>query len=257
MASMIPCHKSNVTYWTKKLSRMGALQLQCKDVVKLYSLTMYGSKLLTGSERVCGEVVILEDCAVKFGVLEGEKCRIEWVRLGSPRNWEKLGVRIGDVRVVRTSASVIIHPGRLRGFDPEMLKVEAGQIVGHVKAVLEGRFGMVLSESGVPLHAPIVRFYSEEAKEDVKFGTTIVQGIGSVDRSPPERVPHEEYTGVDRARARLMLPDQVRRLERKVDELAAVTTSLAGSVEKLVDMFKGSMEPANVPRPLASDDYAR
>lgn len=57
------------------------------------------------------EVVGLEDYAVKFAVVEGEKCRIDWRKLGSPRNWVKLGVRIGGVRVVRTSRHVIIHPG--------------------------------------------------------------------------------------------------------------------------------------------------
>ena len=51
------------------------------------------------------------------------------MRLGRPRNWEKLGVKIGNVRVVRTSKSIIVHPGRLRGFDVDELLMLSGRIV--------------------------------------------------------------------------------------------------------------------------------
>ena len=137
----------------------------------------------------------MEDHAVKFRVLGWESVPIEWKRLGRPRNWEKLGVRIGNVRVVRTSRSIIVHPGRLRGFDVDELLMLSGRIVERVRMVLENRFGMVLSDVAVPLHQPITRFYSEEARELVKLGTTIVQDVGSIDESPPEKVAHEEYHG--------------------------------------------------------------
>ena len=71
----------------------------------------------------------------------------------------------------------------------------SGRIVERVRMVLENRFGMVLSDVAVPLHQPITRFYSEEARELVKLGTTIVQDVGSIDESPPEKVAHEEYHG--------------------------------------------------------------
>ena len=67
--------------------------------------------------------------AVKFEVLEWEKVPLDWKRLGRPRNWEKLGVRIGNVRVVWTSKSIIIHPGRLRGFDVDESLMLSGRIV--------------------------------------------------------------------------------------------------------------------------------
>jgi len=35
------------------------------------------------------------------------------------------------------------------------------------------------------------------AGELVKLGTMIVEDVGSIDNSPPERVPHEEYVGKD------------------------------------------------------------
>jgi len=144
---------------------MGALRVQSTDVVKYYSLTPYGSKLLTGSEGgVLPEPVVLEDHAVKFEVLGREQVFLDWERLGAPRNWVKLGVRLGDCLVVKTSHSVIIHPGKLRGFDVDELEVDAGRIVERVKAILEGKFGMVLSDQGVPLHKPVYRFYSEEAR---------------------------------------------------------------------------------------------
>ena len=104
---------------------------------------------------------------------------------------------------------------------------------------------MVLSVEGVALHEPIYRFYSEEAKEDVKHGTCIVEGKSSTNNSPPERTPHEEYRGKDQAKARLLLPDSVRRLEDKIDSLIQIDQRFADSVGKLVDFFK---QTAGVPK---------
>jgi hypothetical protein len=259
-----PCTKANVTYWTKKLLKMGALQLQTKDVIKIYSLTPYGSKLLTRSEGDISESVCLEDYAVKFEVLERERRPIEWEKLGDPRNWEKLGVRIGGVRVVRTSVSVIIHPGKLKGFDTHELLMTSGRIVEWVKRILEDKFGMLLSDDGVELHKPTWRFYTPEAEEDLKFGTVITEGVGRTDDSPPEYRPHEEYDGEARAHARHLLPDSVKRVENKVDMINAnllkVTENLAAlteSIGRLADSLsplagelsraEGVKEPVNEP----------
>jgi len=254
-ARVLGCCKSNVTYWKNKLLDMGALRLQVADVVKIYQLTPFGSKSLTRSEGCCVEPVVLEDHAFKFGVLEGERVRVDWVKLGSPRNWLKLGVRIGGVRVVKTSRSVIIHPGRLRGFDVDELKVDAGRVVERVKMVLEQRFGMVLSDDGVPLHKPIYRFYSEEAKEDVKCGTIITEGVGATDNSPPEREPHEEYSGEERAHARHLLPDSVRRLEMKVDSLTRATEDLVKCSSQVLEFLKqiAGLEANRQNEPLGPD----
>lgn len=238
-AEMSGCRKSNITYWTKKLIAMGALRLQTKDVFKIYSLTPYGSTLLTRSEGVVDEPVVLEDCAVKFEILESEKGRLKWEKLGEPRNWVKLGVRIGSIRVVKTNRSVIIHPGPLRGFDVDELEVEAGRIVERVRGVLEGRFGMVLSERCVSLHKPIYRVYSEEAKKDVKFGTGIVEGPdgrqSSIDNSPPGP-PHEEYDGKQRTIARQLLPDSVRSLQIQVDGLQKTMLQVLEALKPLQEL---------------------
>jgi len=236
VAKTIPCAKSTVSYWKTRLVNMGALRLQCRDVVKIYSLTPYGSKLLVGSE-VVGEVVVLEDHAVKFVVVERERVPVDWVKLGEPRNWVQLMLRerICGARVVKNGdRSLVIHPGRLRGFDVDGLLVESGRVVERVRGVLENRFGMVLSSEGVPLHKPIFRFYSKEAEELAKAGTTIVEGVGSIDCSPPERVPHEEYSGRVLARERLLLPVRVQGLESKVDGLIAEVHELVSVLTQLL-----------------------
>jgi len=53
--------------------------------------------------------------------------------------------------VIETPRSIIIHSGKLRDFDADQLLVSAEQIVGRVRLELMVRFGMVLSEEGVPL----------------------------------------------------------------------------------------------------------
>lgn len=242
VAKAVGCSRSNVSYWKDKFLSIGALRLQVRDVVHIYRLTRYGSRILTMSEGCFPEVCCLEDNAVKFGVLEWERVPLDWKRLGRPRNWEKLGVRVGNVRVVRTSKSIIIHPGRLRGFDVDELLMLSGRIVERVRMVLENKFGMMLSDVGVPLHQPITRFYSEEAKELArKFGTTIVEHVGSIDESPPEKVAHEEYVGKDLAKARLLMPLNVRRLELRVSSVEEKVDKLSSDVHELVGVLKEAL----------------
>lgn len=245
VAEAVPCSKSTVNYWKNKFLGAGALRLVVKDVFKEYALTPYGSRILTRSESgVPPEVCCLEDHAVKFGVLEwGRADRLDWRRLGRPRNWEKLGVRIGNVRVVRTSKSIIVHPGRLRGFDVDELLMLSGRIVERVRMVLENRFGLLLSDVGVPLHQPVTRFYSEEAGQLVKLGTTIVEDVGSIDNSPPERVPHEEYVGKDLAKARLLMPLRLSRLEQRVEGVEKKLADLSDNVGELVSVLKSALVP--------------
>ena len=50
-------------------------------------------------------------------------------------------------------------------------------------------------------------------------GTVVVEGVGAVDNSPPEHIPHEEYSGVERTKARILLPDSVKALRNEVYEL--------------------------------------
>ena len=254
-ANVVDCTKPNITYWKNKLLRLHLLKLQHKDVCKIYSLTKEGLKVLTRSEDVIPvEIAALEDYAVKFFVVEHEKRPIEWRKLGEPQNWVKLGVRIGSCRVVKTSRNVIIHPGKLKGWDTKELLFDSGRIVEMVKNILETRYGMVLSDAAFPLHKPIFRFYSEEAKEIVKHGTIIVhdkkgERLGSIDASPPERVPHEEYNGEQLGAARALFPVTLIRLEEKVDVLTDSVVKLVQSMEKFTDGFQRLIEPRESPSP--------
>ena len=181
-------------------------------------------------------LVVLEDYPFKFSIVEGEKFGLDWVKLGNPRNWVKLGVKIGKIRVEKNAGkSIIIHSGQIRGFDASNLLVEAGGLIQNVKSVLEKNFGMVLSDIGVPLHEPIVRFFTPEAKELNKHGTVVVEGIASLDHSPPENLPHLEYRGVLNIKNYLLMPIRVARIEQKVDSLERNLESLTNSLEQVVD----------------------
>jgi len=93
------------------------------------------------------------------------------------------------------------------------------------------------------LHQPITRFYSEEAVELVKLGTTIVEDVGTIDNSPPERVPHEEYVGKDLAKARLLMPLKLSRLEQRVGDIEKKLTDLSDIVSELVSVLKTAFIP--------------
>ena len=120
---LVPCSKSTVNYWKDKFVNMGVMRLVKTGVFKEYALTAYGSNILTTSETgVSPEVCVLEDQAVKFEVINwGKVDKLDWRKLGRPRNWEKLGIKFGNIQVVSTSRIIIVHPGRLRGFDVDEL----------------------------------------------------------------------------------------------------------------------------------------
>ena len=72
------------------------------------------TNLTTGESCVAMDAVhVLEDHAIKFLILKEEDKHhpIDWKKLGSPNNWVKLGIKLGNVRVVKTSRHIIIHPG--------------------------------------------------------------------------------------------------------------------------------------------------
>jgi hypothetical protein len=257
VAFAVPCSKSTVNYWKNKFLNIGALRLIKTDVFKEYALTAYGSTILTTSENGIGpEVCCLEDQATKFKVIQwGNADCLDWKKLGRPRNWEKLGIKIGNIRVVRTSKSIIIHPGRLRGFDVDELLMLSGRITERVRMVLENRFNLILSDVGYSLHQPITRFYSEEAKDLVKFGTTIVEDVGSIDNSPPEKIPHEEYFGKDLAKARLLMPLKIALFEQRFDDTEDKLRKLNDSINELVSIITTGLIPKEeeIPSKLTED----
>jgi len=83
----------------------------------------------------------------------------------------------------------------------------------------------------------------EKLRELVKLGTTIVEDVGSIDNSPPERVPHEEYVGKDLAKTRLLMPLKLSRLEQRVGDIEKKLTDLSDIVSELVSVLKTAFIP--------------
>jgi hypothetical protein len=248
-AKIIGCSKSLVSYWKNHAVKTGCLRLLIDGIVKYYELTTLGKKILersknfTTGEACFGCVHVLEDHAVKFLILKEEDAdrRIDWRKLGEPRNWVKWGFKLGNVRVVKTSRHIIIHPGKLRDFDADQLLVLAGQIVGRVRLELMVRFGMVLSEEGVALHAPVWEVFTPEAERFEDAGTFKVHmrdgAVGGLDCSPPERKRHFEYNRKELAVAAVRSPELFVELSRKVDALARTVEGLVSVNERLVGLL--------------------
>jgi hypothetical protein len=241
-----------VTYWKNKFVRTDALRLKQDGIVKYYELTPYGSKLLTGSDDVVRLPVLLEDHAVKFKVLERERVRLDWRKLGEPRNWVKLGVRIGSVRVVLNlglSPSVVIHPGQMKGFNVDELEMDAARVVERVRLVLEERFGMVLSDVGEPLRKPRFRVYRPECHAWIEAGTIEADDNRGLDASPTHdkqdilsSCPHLEYENKRHAAIAAAFPYAVAYDSRKNLSRAAVDFPLTlESLEWKVDSLRSQV----------------
>jgi hypothetical protein len=248
-AKIVGCSKSLVSHWKDHAIKVGALRLQTDGIVKYYEFTPFGVKVLACStDSTTGEhcngvgtVHVLEDHAVKFEILKEEVQPIDWRKLGQPRNWVKLGFKLGNVRVVKTSRHIIIHPGKLRDFNADRLLVMAGEIVGRVRLELMVRFGMVLSEEGTPLHDPVWEVFTPEAEALNGAGTFKVhmaQGaLGGLDNSPPDRKRHFEYNRKELAVAAVRSPELFVDLAQKMDALAQTVSGLVIVNEKLVGLL--------------------
>jgi DNA-binding MarR family transcriptional regulator len=265
VVKLLGCSKSTVSYHVNRFVEQDLLRLKFRDVRKFYELTPLGSKVLTRSDDLDKSLVILEDYPFKFSIIEEEKSRIDWHKLGKPRNWVKLGVKIGRIRVEKNGdKSIVIRSGQLRGFDIHSLLVEAGSIIQSAKFVLEHKFGMVLSDVGVPLHEPIARFYTPEAEELNKFGTVVVEGVASLDHSPPKNLSHLEYQGVSNIKNYLLMPIRVARIEQKLDSLEEnlerLTTTLEQVVEplsKMVNLMESNISENQESKSGKVDSYIR
>ena len=108
VVELIGCSKSTVSYHVNHFEKKGFIFLKFQDVSKYYELTTLGSKVLTRSEDLDKILVVLEDYPIKFSIIEAERFSLDWVKLGNPRNWVKLGVKIGKIRVEKNGDNSII-----------------------------------------------------------------------------------------------------------------------------------------------------
>jgi DNA-binding transcriptional ArsR family regulator len=215
VAEAVGRHRSTITYWIKKFKKLGYIKLQTRDVYKIFRLTYHGLKILTGSERG-GRVVVLEDYPVKYALVEGEKRAVSWEKLGEPRNWTKLGFKIGNIRVVKTSRSVIVHPGQLKGWDPYRLVYLAGRECSRVSSWLQSHLGMVLGP-GEPIKRPTFQVYDPVAEEVTKY-YSFKSDVGGADRSPPCRRGHWEM-GPEVARDYLLSFSRLHEIQNRLDRI--------------------------------------
>ena len=254
-AKIVGCSKSLVSHWKDHAINVGALRLMTDSIVKYYELTPFGLKILASSTdfttgesyNAMGTVHVLEDHAMKFEILKEEDKThpIDWKKLGQPRNWVKLGFKLGNVRVIKTPQHIIIHPGKLRDFNADCLLVMAGEIVGRARLELMTRFGMILSEEGTPLHDPVWEVFTPEAEELNGAGTFKVHlaegATGGLDNSPPDRKRHFEYNRKELAVAAVRSPELFVELTKKVEALIQMVNGLVTVNEKLVGLVTDAL----------------
>jgi DNA-binding transcriptional ArsR family regulator len=220
VAEAIGINRSSMSRWVKKLRRLGFIRLLPQSVKgswNFYELTEEGSKFLTGSEED-RLVIVLEDYPVKFEVVSwGRADCLAWEKLGEPRNWVKLGFKVGGVRVVRTSRSVIVHPGRLRGDNSWNLVFVASRECDRVARWLAQRVDMVL-RPGEPVKRPTFQVYDQLAEMVTSSFSFKNQDGEGADRSPPARKGHWEL-GPEAANDFIRASSRLKQLTRQLYQL--------------------------------------
>jgi hypothetical protein len=175
------------------LKRARLIRIKHGGYQKYYELTARGQAILTRSELPAVPCT-MEDYPMKFRLI-ADNSNLDWKKLGDPKNWVKLCVKIGHVTVEKNLGkipTVIIHTGQIVGFHPDHCLLEAGSIIADVKAILQG-FGVLLEDVGLPLRKNMFKFYDEEDEIlHELFGNVSAQD-GALDDSPPDNIPHTEH----------------------------------------------------------------
>lgn len=223
VADAVGISRPSMSYWIKKLKKLGYIRLQKIDVFHYYEFTYRGSKVLTRSES--DVVMVLEDYPVKFDVVSwGRADCLAWRKLGEPRNWVKLGFKLGNIRVVRTSRSIIVHPGRLKGDDSWHLIFVATQECNRVARWLEQNADIVL-RPGEPIKKPSFQVYDELSEQITRSFTFKNQDGEGADRSPPAKKGHWELgpkaaNEFIRSASRLkQLTQQLREIDQRLENI--------------------------------------
>jgi hypothetical protein len=221
--------KQLVSYWTLNAVDDGLLEVEETNKIarnhmsseatqgkpKTYRMTALCQKFLTESENGYRQPFTLEDYALKFPLI-ADRSSLDWKKVGKPRNWVKLGIRFGSVFVEKCLGlrpSVTIHSGQLAGFDSEELFVEAGQIIAMVRVILIDK-GVQLGDVGTRVRDPNVKLFTPEASElHEKFGNLNTQD-GTIDASPPEKIPHVERSR-EQQRDYLAMASRIKRIEER------------------------------------------
>ena len=73
------------------------------------------------------------------------------------------------------------------------------------------------------------------------LGTTIVEDVGSIDNSPPERIPDEEYFGKDLAKARLLMPLNLFRLNQRIENMEDKLINLDKKIIELIFLLRNAI----------------
>jgi hypothetical protein len=162
-----------------------------------FDLTPYGKTLLTGSDARLHFPVVLEDRPMLFRVLRRETLRIDWAKCGDVRHWRKMDTSLLGVTVElhlglgsdHVGANVEIHPGPMKGYNVDLLEMDAARVIERVRFLLECKFGMVLSADGwFPKNksgesGPRILVYRPEAKGWVPVATVDIPGVAALDAS--------------------------------------------------------------------------
>ena len=108
------------------------------------------------------------------------------------------------------------------------------------------RFGMVLSEEGVPLHDPVWEVFTPEAEGFESAGRFKVHlgdgAVGGLDNSPPDCKRHFEYNRKELAVAAVRSPELFVELAQKVKALKDQVEVLGKENMRLVEVLNCELE---------------
>jgi hypothetical protein len=260
IAKKVPFSLRVINYWTSKFLRDRLIREKGHGKPRIFELTAFGNAFLTRCERGFSEPIVMEDYPVKFRLLQ-DAGRVNWDKLGQPENWDKYGFKVSGIRVEKNCGdqpTVVIHCGQLSGFDPDALLVEAGIIVGLVRARLLD-LGVVTDDVGFPIRKKWFKSYTPEAEILNRSGTVETQD-GHIDDSPPkdhkeQKEPHEER-GYEQQKNYMAIPRRIQELNLKVDGLNLKIDGLTDVVSRIVDadnriaaILEGVSQPRSLPLP--------
>lgn len=238
--------KQKVNYWAKRFLKLKLIELEMDGWIKSYRFTAVGQVFFTRGEESGFVPCVSEDYPIKYPLIR-DNSSIVWEKLGDTKNWKKLGVMIGDVRVEKTTKHIIVHTGQIIGVNPDHAKIEAGSLQRAVLDTLKS-LGVVVEPVGLPLRPWITKFFTKDAEILYELFGVVSTEDGSIDASPPDRIPHEELRE-NAAAAKLRMPLRVARMESDIRgikaDVATMTERFLPALEDLTKAVKTMTELRN------------
>lgn len=221
--------ESNVSYYIKKLVKIGYVKEICQDRIKILELTQIGENFLDQyDKKVKNELsnqqlprYRAENIRFKAHVYKVPSKSLDWNKV-EMNNWSQYRNTVDDIKVHLNngkSPSIEFIPSPIDGNNPwelvGKLYFECNEVARKLEQLLDMEIGRLETEHGSEwvVYDPVANFISKQN------GQITVDGLGKINASKPLRRGELEYFDPRYAAEYLTMPRRISNIEQLLEDL--------------------------------------